>query len=153
MCTCVCVLVVGGDTINCVCIFGNLPIPMSSQLPPVPGSAQQLQRCSLQQWCPSTTHYLEGFSLSRCYSGRNGVKLRCKERLDSIGSLSQPLFMISVQNYTGKAGVCCSGGLLFVPRVCSHSFSLVTNARRRRGDSLRLTLTWENILSSGSQLF
>lgn len=72
----------------CVCVFGDSPIPMSSQLPPAPGSAQQLQGCSLQQWCPYTTYYLEGFSLSRCYSGRNGVKLRCIERLDSIGFLS-----------------------------------------------------------------
>lgn len=124
MCACVCAcLSQGGDTVKCVCVFGDSPIPMSSQLPPVPGSAQQLQGCSLQQWCPSTTHYLEGFSLSRCYSGRKGVKLRCKERLVSIGSLSLPLFMISLQNYTGKAegAVVVGGNILFPGSVFTHS--------------------------------
>lgn len=85
-----------GDILKCVCVFGYSPIPMSFQLPPVPGCPQQLQGSRLQQWCPSTTHYLEGFSLSRRYSARNGVKLRCKERLVSIGSFSHPLFMISL---------------------------------------------------------
>lgn len=80
---------------------------MSFQPPPVQGSAQQLQGRSLQQWFPSTTHYLEGFSLSRCYSTRNGVKLQPKERPVPIGSVSHPLFMISLWNYS--RGVCWIG--------------------------------------------
>lgn len=75
-----------------VCVFEHSLIPMSFQPPPVPGSAQQLQGRSLQQWCPSTTHYLEGFSLSRCYNTRNGVELRPTERLIPTGSVSHPLF-------------------------------------------------------------
>lgn len=118
-----------------VCIFGASPIPMSAQLPvAVAGIAQQLQGCSLQQRCPYTTHYLTGFSLSRCYSRRRGVKLRCKERPDSIGSLCVPLFMISLQNYTAEAkGVAVRkrGSQHHVPRVCMDSFPLVTNARQK----------------------
>lgn len=53
---------------------------------------------------PPQSHYLEWFSLSRRYGGRSGVKLRCKERLASIGSLSHPPFTISLQSYTAKAG-------------------------------------------------
>lgn len=88
------------------------------------GSAQQLQGGSPQQWCPSTTYYLSGFSSSRCYSGRNGVKLRCKEKLVSIGPLYHPLFMISLQDFSCTAQRSVVEELDFVPRVCAHSFPL-----------------------------
>lgn len=77
----------GGDTIRRPSLETR-PFPCHPNRPSLPGSAWQLQGCSLQQWCPYTTHYLEGFSLSRCCSGRKGVKLRCKERPVSVGSLS-----------------------------------------------------------------
>ena len=116
VCVCVCVWVCVGVCV-CVCVSLNTcPFPLSLQPPPVPGSAQQLQERSLQQWCPSTTHYLEGFSLSRCYCTKNGVKLRPKERLVSIGSVSHPLFMISYR-ITAEGSVGLEGGRLDVPRV------------------------------------
>lgn len=134
LCVSVCVCQ-GGYTIKCVCVcvFGDLPNPMSSQPPPVPGSAQQLQGCSLQQWCPHTTHYLEGFSLSRCCSGGNGVKFRWKERLGSNRvSLSPAIHVFRAELHRSRGWE--GGRRHFVPRVCIHAVPLAMNARRRHKD-------------------
>ena len=132
----------GCDTVKGVCVFRNSPIPISSHIPPAPGSAQQLQGSSLQQWCPSTTHYLEGLSLSRCYSGRNGVKLRCEEGPGSIGPFSQPLFMISLQSYTGK--VCVWVG---VCPLCLHSFTPTCDTCKKISNLCGLCGKYRNIYS------
>lgn len=101
-----------------------------------PGSAPQLQGCTLQQWCPHTTHYLEGFSLSRCYSGRNGVKLRCKEKLVWIGSLALAAaihdFLTGLQQQS--TGGCSIEGRHCVPRVDIYLFPLVTSTTRKQKD-------------------
>lgn len=121
-----CCLWAGNPQRVCIWSLAHFRV-ISTAVRTVPGRVQQLQGCSPQQWCPCTTHYLKGFSLSRCYSGRNGVKLRCKERLFSIGSLPLLLFTISLQSYSSKAGWACSeGNQHHVPRVCIYSIPPVT---------------------------
>lgn len=97
---------------ECVCALRRWKLARSHVIPTASPHQEALRNyrdAARSNGVPPQSHYLEGFSLSRRYGGRSGVKLRCKERLASIGCLSHPPFTISLQSYTAKAE---GGGLL-----------------------------------------